>query len=269
MTALRALANSTSTAIEMAESLARVLRLSRECEVMAQRNREREEQSAYTLHDLKSPAMAISMAARLRLRADDLSEADRKYWKTAQASAELVHRTAMDLLDVARAENGKLTPKVVPTSPAALLEDVQSMFAAQAEMAGQTLDVAPGGGAETASFDPELVRRVMQNLTDNALRHNARNGRVTLEARANGESVAFAVSDEGPGVPDAMKDTIFDRYVQLGGLHENRYGQGLGLTFCRSAVEAHGGRIWIEDNQPAGARFCFTIPAKFSPDQAA
>lgn len=269
LTALRALANSTSTAIEIADSLARVLRLSNECEVMAQQNREREEQSAYTLHDLKSPAMAISMAAALRLRASDLSDADRKYWTKAQASAELVHQTAMNLLDIARAEHGKLTPKVVPTNLAALLEDVQSMFAAQAEMVGQTLDVVPTEAVENAAFDPELVRRVLQNLTDNALRHSAKNGRVTLEAKRDGESVAFAVSDEGPGVPDEMKNAIFDKYIQIRGLNANRSGQGLGLTFCRSAVEAHGGRIWIEDNQPVGTRFCFTIPMKVSSGRAA
>ncbi|MFT3775450.1 MAG: GAF domain-containing sensor histidine kinase [Minicystis sp.] len=269
LTVLRALADSTSTAIEIADSLARVLRLSHACEMMAQQNREREEQSAYTVHDLKSPAMAISMAAALRLRAHDSSEADRKYWKKAQASAELVQRAATNLLDIARAEDGKLTPKVVPTSPAALLEDVQSMFAAHAEMVGQTLEIAPDGAVEDATFDPELVRRVLQNLTDNALRHNAKNGRVTLEAKADAEYVTFTISDEGPGVPDEMKNAIFDKYVQIGGLNANRSGQGLGLTFCRSAVEAHGGRIWVEDNQPTGTRFCFTIPTKVSSGRTA
>jgi signal transduction histidine kinase len=76
------------------------------------------------------------------------------------------------------------------------------------------------------------------------------------------------VSDTGPGVPDEYKARLFDRFVQMEGAHGRRRGTGLGLTYCRLTIEAHGGTIWIEDNPAGGAIFAFTLPVADVPPEA-
>jgi signal transduction histidine kinase len=81
-------------------------------------------------------------------------------------------------------------------------------------------------------------------------------GRVDIEEGF----IRVEVRDTGPGIPDEYKERLFDRFTQVDGQHGRRRGTGLGLTFCRLAVEAHGGRIWVENNPQGGAIFAFTLP---------
>ena len=75
--------------------------------------------------------------------------------------------------------------------------------------------------------------------------------------------VRFAVEDTGPGIPDQFKEKVFEKFYRIKlGAHAARPGSGLGLTLCMLAVDAHNGRIWIEDNKPKGSKFCFWIPQK-------
>jgi signal transduction histidine kinase len=123
-------------------------------------------------------------------------------------------------------------------------------------------------GDETPALDTDAdkIERVLQNLVDNALKFCPSNGKVTIRAHqpqpdADGERfVRIDVTDSGPGIPDEYKTRLFDRYAQMKGRRGKRRGSGLGLTFCRMVVEAHGGRIWIEDNPGGGSIFAFTLP---------
>jgi signal transduction histidine kinase len=262
MMLLQALADSTSIAMENVEVAARLAVISAEREALLSRQQQHEALSALAVHDLKSPATAISLAALLRLRAEDLPPAERRSWTSVLSSADHIHRMALDLLDIAKCREGRLVPKPVPIDLGALFAEVRELFRHQAEKREQALeihaDVAPGA----LRADPDLLRRTLQNLVDNALRHSPRQSTLRLEARAGAGGVEIAVCDEGPGVPREMRDRIFERYVQIGEAGACAGGRGLGLTFCRLAVEAHGGSLWIEDNAPRGSRFCFRIPAR-------
>lgn len=262
---LQALADSTSIAMENVEVSVRLATLAAERDALEERHRQQEALSALVVHDLKSPATAISLAASLRLRAQDLPAADRRYWSGVLSSAEHIHRTALDLLDIARSQDGKLTLKPAALDLSALFAEVREFFRPQAEQREQSIilraDVAPGA----LRADPDILRRVLQNLVDNALRHGPKHGTLRLEARADEGGVEVAVCDEGPGIPQEMRQRVFDWYAQLEGADDNRSGRGLGLTFCRLAVEAHGGTIWIEANEPRGSRFCFRIPRHEEP----
>jgi two-component system, OmpR family, sensor histidine kinase KdpD len=111
--------------------------------------------------------------------------------------------------------------------------------------------------------DGDKIERLLLNLVDNALKYTNRETQVIIRAHmpdAEGR-VRVEVADHGPGVPEDYKQRLFDRYVQIKGRRSARGGVGLGLTFCRLVVEAHGGSIWIEDNQPNGSIFAFTLPA--------
>jgi K+-sensing histidine kinase KdpD len=111
--------------------------------------------------------------------------------------------------------------------------------------------------------DGEIIERVLLNLVDNALKFSPTDSRVMVRAHASNaphEFVQIDVQDSGPGVPEEYRGRLFDRFVQIEGRHGKRRGTGLGLTFCRLAIQAHGGRIWIEDNPRGGSVFAFTLP---------
>jgi signal transduction histidine kinase len=223
---------------------------------------EKEALSAHVVHDLKSPSCVIMLAASMGLRAEGLSPLDRRRWNAVLSSAEHIHRTALNLLDIAGSDAGKLVPAPVEVDLGALLADVCELFRFKAEGRRQAIELRVAVPPGTLRADPELLRRVVQNLVDNALRHGPTRSTVRLTACACAEGVDVAVSDEGAGVPADMRDRIFDRYVSSADHSEGcSTARGLGLTFCRLAIEAHGGRIWIEDNQPTGSRFCFRVPS--------
>jgi signal transduction histidine kinase len=114
--------------------------------------------------------------------------------------------------------------------------------------------------ATTVQADIDLLRRVLENLLDNAIRHAPSGSRVRVVASPAQDGVELRVADAGKGIAPEMRDKVFERFVQVdGSAVASRSGRGLGLTFCKLAVESHGGSIWIEDAAP-GAVFCVRLP---------
>ena len=123
----------------------------------------------------------------------------------------------------------------------------------RARLAGEEVVILPTDG--------KLIVQTIINLLENAVKHTPESAEVCLSASAKDGMVSISVADTGSGVPDAMKEKIFDRFVMgRSGVADGKRGLGLGLAICRAIVEAHGGKIWVEDNVPHGARFVFTIP---------
>jgi signal transduction histidine kinase len=115
--------------------------------------------------------------------------------------------------------------------------------------------------AKSVCATAELLQRVLENLIDNALRYAPEDSAVQISSRSTPQGVEIRVRDHGNGVPPELQGKVFEPFVQLehGERMVTRSGRGLGLTFCRVAVQAHGGEIWIEDAQP-GAAFCLRLP---------
>ena len=112
--------------------------------------------------------------------------------------------------------------------------------------------------AATICGDVDLLRRILENLVDNAIRHTPEDSTVTLGAVKIPGAVEIRISDAGTGIPAELRDQVFDRFVQ-GTRPTAARGHGLGLAFCKLAVEAHGGRIDIQDGNP-GAVFRLVVP---------
>ncbi|MCC6552360.1 MAG: GAF domain-containing protein [Polyangiaceae bacterium] len=274
---LQALADSTSVAMENVEVYAELERrvrdrthelevrtreLAEKHEALLELQRQKEALSELVVHDLRSPASAIMFAASTQLRNHDIQPADRRRWSAALSSAENILRTAANLLDIAQSEEGRLVPKPADIDLAALFAETRELLLPLAEKREQAIELSCDAPLGALRADRALLGRVLQNLLDNALRHSPAKGAVRLEARADAGWVTVAVRDEGSGIPAGARDHIFDRYARIGGgSGEARTGWGLGLSFCRMAVEAHGGAIWVDDNEPRGARFCFRLPA--------
>ncbi|WP_438025612.1 ATP-binding protein [Sorangium sp. So ce233] len=215
-------------------------------------------------HDLRSPAAGIMLVARSRLRDPDIPEREQHRWGKVLCSAELIQRTAMNLLDTSSGKMGTLVPRLEEIDLTALIEEVAEILEPHAASREQRIEVRPGapGGCRIRA-DGDLLRRVVQNLVDNAIHHAPARSAVHVEARRlDARWVEVVVRDEGPGIPVHLRGHIFDRYARLDGRGAGlSTGRGLGLTFCKLAVEAHGGTIEVRDNEGGGSCFCVLLPA--------
>lgn len=219
---------------------------------------QKEQLAAFLVHDLKNPVNSIGLQAEVIGR--DQTATDR----TRRAAARIVDETRAlmrmitNLLDLSKADEGKLAPERVGVELPALGGEVIENLRPRAEAAGVTLvaEIVPG----YVQADPDLLRRVLENLVDNAIRHAPEGTAVRLESARMTEGTRITVIDAGRGVPPDQRARIFERFMQASGAPAaDRSNRGLGLAFCKLAVEAHGGTIQVEDANP-GAMFSVTLP---------
>jgi two-component system sensor histidine kinase/response regulator len=219
------------------------------------------------VHDLKSPLTSVLAALEMVLDGDfgAVSEAQRRALGDAEAKAEDLLALIEDLLEVARIEETSIQLDIQPIAPAALLTEILhewEMRLAQEE-ASATMDVADD--APVFHADKGLVKRVFSNLIQNALTHSPRNVTISIRARHDGatDGVLFTVADNGPGIPKEYHEIIFRKFEQAKTPSAPRVrSSGLGLAFCKLAVEAHGGRIWVQSAEGKGSQFHFTLPVE-------
>jgi two-component system, NtrC family, sensor histidine kinase KinB len=211
------------------------------------------------VHDLKNPLSVVSVTLSLILsgRLDKVPDGQKGRLERAQRSTKEALDLVDNLLDIEKLEVGAL--RLVPTSsdlPALLNTSIESVRSL-AEVFDIQLTASIADNLPTLKLDQALVQRVVQNLLTNAIKFTPQQGSIQLETKTNGQSVLVSVVDTGPGVPPEQRERIFDKFVQLQGTE--RRGAGLGLTFCKLAVEAHGGRIWVEESPTGGSCFTFSL----------
>lgn len=164
----------------------------------------------------------------------------------------------MDVLELARLEH---QPRVaLKTVPAVVL--LREAVAASALGPGEgTVTVAHDVPPDLAvDCDSALIVRVLANLVVNAVKHNGDEVVVTLGAHRDQWAVVFTCTDTGHGIPDDIRDQLFDEFISTSRETKGTPSYGLGLAFCKAAVEAHGGRIWFESEDGAGTTFFFAVP---------
>jgi signal transduction histidine kinase len=233
--------------------------------VKAQRDRlmrqqlQKERLSALLVHDLKSPLNAISLLAQSVLRARTLQPADREAVAEIRAQVTRLSNMVMNLLDISKARDGQLVAHRECVDLRSLCESVLSDFELKASSRNVRLQLTLF--ETTLDADPHLLRRLFENLLDNALRYTPPGSSVMLHAAPRAGSVELRLADEGPGIPAELRERVFDAFTQVeAGTLE---GRGLGLAFCRLAVAAHQGRIWVEDGSP-GTIMCVALPRPHS-----
>ena len=215
---------------------------------------QKERLTAFLVHDLKNPVNSMDLHAQLLLRVGDLPPTARNSAEHIRAEARQLTRMIVNLLDLSKGDEGKLGARRAPLQLDALVREVFAELGASAEVREVRLETALGVSAMSA--DPDLLRRTLANLVENAIRHAPPRSVVRVESLRAEDGVLVRVRDEGSGVPAELAARIFDTFVQAEVPREEqaltRTGRGLGLAFCRAAVEAHGGRIWVEDNRAKG-----------------
>ena len=210
-------------------------------------------------HELRSPLTAVRGQLEVLARQEHPSAAEiRRVEAVALRELDRVERLVEDLLTLAKLDEG-----VAPRRRRLRLAPFLSELA----------ESQPGGGAELGELadgeieaDSDLLAQVVRNLLANARRHAGSGGRVVLSAAAgDGGELTVAVDDDGPGIPPARRERVFDRFNRSeAGRERASGGSGLGLGIARSIVELHGGRIRAEDSALGGARVAFTLPG-FAP----
>ncbi|MFP3948833.1 MAG: sensor histidine kinase [Longimicrobiales bacterium] len=204
----------------------------------------------------------------LVLGSQSLDGFDRDALTDVREAAETLHRMVLNLLDIQAGEDGRLDPELTVVSTLEALEEVARASAGRAGDVTIRVEHFGVGSDPEVPADPELLRRILTNLVDNCLKYGPSDGTIWLRVRKSGDdAVLFQVSDEGPGVPPDLRGAIFERYakVERDNARRDPTSRGLGLRFCKLAVEAHHGSIWVEDNEPKGARFCFELPTDPNP----
>lgn len=235
-------------------------------DALEQSQRQRELLIQFIVHDLKSPLASMLNNIDFILEMDSLPPDAAEALGDVSLAAATMKRMVLNMLDVARAEGSALTPRLEECDVGAIIAAACTALRRSAEIDAKFIELRVSDQVGTIMADPELVRRIVENLVDNSLRYAPKGTAVHVAAgRATDGTLELSIRDEGPGVPPELHERIFDKYVQLEEGGRSAASRGLGLPFCRFAAEAHGGKVWVEANEPRGSVFRVLLPAPTGP----
>lgn len=227
--------------------------------------REAQEQLAqFVVHDLRSPLTNVmtALATLQDLHGEQADPMERELCQIAVNSSQRLLLLTNSLLDLSRLENGKMPLAWSSEDARALLDAAAQQIVLWAGQNGVTLKLEVAPGTPPVHVDRELTERVLANLLGNAVKFSPQGSTITARVRAQADGeVLFSVKDQGPGIPKEWTRRVFDKFAQVEARKAGAaVGTGLGLTFCRLAVQAQGGRIWLESDTGAGTEVFFTLP---------
>lgn len=223
-------------------------------------DRQRRELIANVSHELRTPVAALR--AVLENVVDGVADADPETMRAALRQTERLGALVAELLDLSRVDAGvaRLRREVFPVAP--LLAEV--VAEAEAADRGARFSVAVSPPEATVCADRGRLHQVLANLVDNAVRHGPRDGEVLVHAHGRGDELVLEIRDEGPGIPAADRDRVFERFAR--GERAGGGGTGLGLAIARWVVDLHGGTIAVvpptvhSGAEPPGCRIRVTLP---------
>ena len=221
---------------------------------------EKDALSQLVVHDLRSPLAAVLL--NLEWLVSEMGD-ERPQWaeslRDCEALARRLTHMVTELLEVSQLEEGRLELRCEPLSPGPLMDGVRRQAAPLARAKRLQLETSVDEGLSLTA-DRSLLTRVLENLAANAARHTPQGGRLWLEARTQEGQALFAVHNDGRPIPPEARAKLFDKFVQGSEEKRARSGWGLGLYFCRLAVEAHGGSIQVEDVPGWATSFIVRLP---------
>ena len=190
-----------------------------------------------------------------------LNEKQMEFLTYARTSTRQLITLVEDIMLISKADSGQFTLRLGDMDPATLIYQSLQAVHPSVQRAGVHVVYEAEPALPLLRADEARVRQVLGNLLGNAIKYSPEDGMVRVRAHADGDAVRFSVSDEGNGVPAADHARVFEQFYQSENASASHYGgYGLGLAIARLIVEQHGGHIWVESPQDAGATFSFTIP---------
>ena len=221
----------------------------------------REDLTAMIYHDLRSPLSNIVSSLDMlgAILPIDNNPSLKSIYSIANRSTDRMQRLISSLLDINRLEAGQPITNRKAVDVKELVDNALLSVMPLVEGKQQTLDARVTERLPPIWVDEDMARRVLINILENGIKFTPGHGRLAIIVEPDLDWVRFGVQDSGPGIPMEARDKIFQKFVRL---QTERYtkGLGLGLAFCRLAVEAHGGHIWVDGNPGEGSTFSFTFP---------
>ena len=226
---------------------------------LAELQRFRDEMSQLIVHDLKNPLTVMLTNLEFVLSDDSIASPDAvEALRDSKAAGDRALRLLANLLDVAKLEAGRLQPQRSRAPLRALVDPLVQERLPLARSRGIT--ITSRLHKEAVHADVELIGRVVENIFDNALRYTPAGGLIAVEANEAEGAVQLRIGNSGAPVPPESRGRVFEKFSQA---QEGvgRMNLGLGLYFCRLAIEAHGGRIWLEETPRLPTVFSLELPA--------
>jgi signal transduction histidine kinase len=211
-------------------------------------------------HELRAPLSLMRAEIELLHSRPRSAEDYERAVNIIATEVEHLSRLTDQLLVLARADAGSLTPRLEPVDVADFVHETATRWDPVAEKRGVHLEVtAPDSG--TVMADPALARRVLDNLIDNAIRYSPSAGQVSIRAERAGDGWIFEVADQGPGVPVDYRSHLFERFARPDSARSrNGGGAGLGLALSSAIARAHSGELRLVARPGAGAVFQLNLP---------
>jgi signal transduction histidine kinase len=244
-------------------SLHKISRLKRHEEVLINTQTRQRDFLPVLVHELRAPLSVIHGASDLLLNEVKNLSAEQISTLLSQIknSSFSLLKMVGDILDVSKMDVGKFEVNRIYANLNTVLTEECSYFQSLAKVKNISLQVSLDSKVTNSSFDPERLKQVMNNLLSNALKYCTEGGKIVVVSKQYQNEVQVAVEDSGIGITDNEKPLLFNKFSQIEGRnHIKERGTGLGLYITKGIVEAHKGRIWVEDNKPKGSRFVFAIP---------
>lgn len=212
-------------------------------------------------HELRTPLTSINGALKLLLatQSSSMTEKGQKLLQVASSNSSRLQHLINDLLDIEKLIAGKMNFELKTQPILPLLQQAISDHSTFIEKAGLQLklDITPPADQAKVVLDEHRLQQILANLLSNAMKYSPQQGVVTVQARLAGSELEIAIQDQGPGIPLAFHDHLFERFSQADASSaKEKGGTGLGLALCKELVEGMGGRISLDTGYQQGARFC-------------
>jgi signal transduction histidine kinase len=230
------------------------------------RTREKENDlMSFVVHDLRAPLGNMLTALDLLQKEAEATKSENsiELVDISLTSGRRMLLLVNSLLDLARLEGGKMPVIKQPVALLDVFNKANNMVSIMAKYKNISIVYGEGVSQVSATADPNLTERVLVNLISNAIKFTPKDGHIYLSADLQpNKQVLIGIRDDGPSIPIEFEKQIFSRFGQLKGHKtDGNIGTGLGLAFCKLAVEAQNGRIWLEPNDGRGTLIHFTLPA--------
>ena len=244
----------------------KVFSLQQEKEELLEQLRFKEQILAMLAHDLRSPLTAASLAMETLELSEDYENTEQrqqlrqKLYLQSKQQVLIMKRMISDLLEASTSANSKLKVHPCKLNVYSLCQDAIAQVKKQLKAKSQIFKEDIPQDIPQIYADPELVRQLLVNLLDNAIKYTPEGGEISLSVlHRTSQKVQFSVSDTGPGIPPEKQERIFEGHFRLP-RDQEKEGYGLGLALCRKIARAHYGQIWVNSSLGNGSCFKFTLP---------
>ena len=260
------LTKSTSYSDDLIKLSDKIFSLQREKEELLEQLRFKEQILAMLAHDLRSPLTAASLAMEtLELSEEHENTAQKqqlrqKLYLQSRQQVSIMKRMISDLLEASTSANSKLKVRPCKLNVYSLCQDAIAQVKKQLKAKSQIFKEDIPQDIPQIYADAELVRQLLVNLLDNAIKYTPEGGEISLSVlHRTSQKLQFSVSDTGPGIPPEKQERIFEGHFRLK-RDQDQEGYGLGLSLCRKIARAHYGQIWVNSSPGNGSCFQFTLP---------